>query len=140
MRMLQRIGVGLAVLGITVGMTTAAFAEGSWSSYISEALSGFDSRQWTDNNSDGTNTSIRFDGCVDVNAGYIATSAEVQLTRETPWYQPEVNMGRKTLDCGSSDTRSWGQVQASNYHFTLIKIGGNVSGGRINVAYVQVGY
>lgn len=140
MRVSQRIGVVLTVLGITAGMASAAYAEGNWTSTISQALTGFNSRQWTDNNSDGTSTSIRFDGCIDVNAEYTPTSAEVQLTRETAWYLPDVNMGRKTLNCGYSDTQFWGQVQASNYHFTLEQIGGAASGERLNVAYVQVNF
>ena len=119
--------VGALVLGGT------ALAEGTWVGHIHGAKPGFNSRSWTDRNSDGLRTTIRFQGCT-------ARTVEVQLTRETPWWQPDENRGRRTLECAGSDREFWGDEEAGNYHFTITNFDGAAKGHRLDVRAAQVDY
>ena len=116
----------MLVVAICCGLlsfTGAAFAEGSWSSYLSAVATDFNSRTWADKNSDAANTTIRFDNCRE-HSGATFSNTEVQLTRETPWYEPDENRGRKTFTCYSTYTGNWGRQPSSSYHFTITKING----------------
>lgn len=130
----------LAAVALMLGMAPIAWAEGSWPSYIHGAMTGSDSRTWTDQDVDDISTTVRFDDCLDINHPFETPSAEVQLTRETPWWQPNVSRGRRTLHCVASASGSWGDQAEGDYHFTITKINGRSSGGRIDVDYVLVRY
>lgn len=126
-------------VALVLASTSFAYAEGSWSSYITGASTGFNSRTWTDRNADVTSTTIRFDGCVNNINKPVKADVTLQLTRETPWYQPDENRGRKVLYCSSSDTKSWGRQPSGNYHFTITHVSGSVKGNmsakRVRVSY-----
>lgn len=133
-------GTILAATALMIGMAPVAWAEGSWTSYIHGAMTGFDSRTWTDGATDGDATKIRFDDCLDINHPFETPSTEVQLTRQTPWWWPDEDRGRKMLHCLITDTGNWGWQPVGGYHFTITKINGRTSGGRIDVDYVEVEY
>lgn len=116
-----------------------AYAEGGWSSYMTGVLTGFNSRTWQDQNIDSTSTSITFSGCTNNINPYHGVNAEVQLTRETPFYQPDESQGRRSLNCGGSDTKYWGRFPAGSYHFTLTGVNGSKYGA-ISVRNVGVNY
>lgn len=124
----------------TLAIASPAAAEGSWSSSITDALTGFNSRTWADNNNDANATKITFKNCTHNWGSATPKSAEVQLTRQTPWYQPDDNRGRKTLNCGTSATGDWGRQSSGSFHFTITKIGGMSSGPRLSVQTVSVSY
>lgn len=132
---------------LAVALAAPALAEGSFSSSITGAYAPFNSRTWTDNNNDATSTHVTFQNCNDqyTSASY-NDHAKIQLTRETPWYQPDENKGQDTLYCkNTSDTAYFGRVSSGNYHFTIVNINGQPSGStpvyaRIDVGWVGVGY
>lgn len=103
------------------------------------ALTGFDSRQWSDSNSDSQSTDIRFDDCEDRNTNIEPDNVYIQLTKENT-FTPDEDRGRKVEYCENTDTRYWGDQPSGNYHFTIIRINGNTSGGRVDVPFVKVWY
>ena len=140
MNQAKRLAISVVAVATLFAIGSPAWAEAAWSSTLSGVLTGFNSRSWADHNIDTVKTSIQFNGCVDIDHGYVGTTATVQLTQETPWYEPDINMGVKTLNCASSDTQIWAQEPAASYHFTVVKIGGQTSGGRLDASYVRVAY
>lgn len=52
-------------------------------------------------------------------------SVELQLTRETPPWQPDINMGRHTYPCGSKNQWARRDAPDADYHFTLTRINGS---------------
>lgn len=100
--------------------------EGSWNSYIERAATGFDSRTWTKKNPAIGGAKIRFEGCHE-HYGAEFESTRVQLTRETPFFLPHENRGRKTFYCAGVDTNDWGSQDAGDYHFTITHINGCTS-------------
>ena len=131
----------VAILALVVLMLApAAMAEGSWTSSITNALTGFDSRSWTDNNSDSANTTIQFNNCEDDWTAIEPDNTQIQLTKETPWYEPDENRGRFVSDCENSDTDNWGDEPSGSYHFTIIRINGSESSGRLDVPFLRVRY
>ena len=135
--MLRKLAAMAASSLAALTFASAAFAEGSWTSYISGALTGFESRIWYDGNTDAANTLIRFDGChLTWGPG---TNADVNLRRViNNW--PDDDRGTKRLYCSTSDTGNWGDVPGGDYRFRIDKIGGQTSGNQLNVDYVRVSY
>jgi len=107
-----------------LALATVAQAEGSWTSYITGALTGFDSRTWYDGHMDHAHTKIRFAGCRDNNyANDPNDNVTVQLTKEG--FFVDKNMGRINFFCWNSATGDYGEMQeAGNYHFTVVEING----------------
>ncbi|EXU89296.1 hypothetical protein [Streptomyces noursei] len=115
------------VLAATVAGTVPSWAEGSWSSYMSNWTNGAESRRWQDNHSDGNATTIGFSGCNFGGAGAV----NITLYRAVD-YWPDDAQGMKFMDCG---TTSWGAMSiAGSYYFAY---GGNHT---INVNNVVVKY
>lgn len=132
--------VVIVALACSLFLTDSALAEGSWASNIQGALTGFRSRNWTDNNLDAAGTYINFQGCDDGTGQTNPNdNTEVRLWHDVAW-APDDNFGSQTLYCYYSDTKYWGQVPAGNYYFILDRINSSTSGWRINVGYVEVGY
>ena len=115
----------------------SALAEGVWTSYISGALTGFESRIWKDNNNDNVATVIRFQGCT--RAPGIGTNTSVNLRRVISLW-PDENKGTKTLYCATSASGNWGDVNGGDYRFKITKINGSESGYRLWVDHVRVQY
>ena len=86
---------GCAAAAVLAG-AIPAHAEGSFSSSMSAVRTGFDSRTWTDKNSDSVSTYISLTGCDNGGLGAKVTNTQLQLTREKPFYEPDEDRGRYT--------------------------------------------
>lgn len=125
---------GLAAVICALVLPCIALAEGSWSSNISGALTGFESRDWGDGNRDAASTTIRFQGCT--RAGGFATTAGTELRRKRS-FMPDQSLGMKTL---CSTTGNWGRVASGTYKFRINTIGGRTSGYQLWVNNVTTTY
>lgn len=125
-------------------LASPAFAEGSWSGYFSDVGVGFDSRKWTDRNSDSTSTSIRIAQCrvrgpywrngqPDPSNQYI----RVQLTRDST---PDQNKGQKNYLCPAGSTQYYGDQTAGDFWFTVVLLAGDDCCYRGWSSDVRVGY
>ena len=115
-------------LFVVLGFAAPVAAEGTWYSYIDGFRVGDKSRSWSKNVTDGYNTVILLDKCYV--HGQPSTNVRIQLTRETPWYQPDENVGRNDYHCtgSSSPFRVWGEPGAGEtYHFVATHVAGSTS-------------
>ena len=138
-----RSAVTVLLLAMAGFIASPAFAEGSFSSYFRGWLPGTSSRTWSDQNRDADATRITLGGCHAVSSGAVPITPQLQLTRETPWYLPDDNRGRKSFECWSqpSVTQSWGRQPSGTYHFTLTKVNGSdVAVDKISAPTVRVGW
>lgn len=117
------IGSGVAGAALLGGLALPAYAEGSWSSYISGWLISEQSRSWDDSNSDGVSTAVTLSGCSIPN-GQTFQSVKLGLYREITLL-PDESQGTITKACG---TYTWGDESSGSYHFTLLAINGDSSG------------
>jgi hypothetical protein len=130
-----------ALATVTLAFAPLAHAEGNFTSSITGAATGFNSRWWTDKNSDSDDTIIKFIDCT-TDSGADFKSVTVQLTRYRPVVS-DVNEGQKTFTaCASGGTSSgnWGDKQSADYRFALMKINGDGSGHWMSVDTVKVYY
>jgi hypothetical protein len=105
--------------------STPAFAEGTWTSYLSKVGVGFSSRSWIDNALDNNPTTIKLAGCSLETAG-VFKSATINLYREFGIF-PDQSKGSIVNKCTITD---WGQaLEGDSYHFTIEGI--NESGSQI---------
>lgn len=135
----------LAGLGLLLSLAIAApvAAEGSFTSSFSGWLPGLDSRTWKDGNRDASSTRITLGGCRAEANPTVVVTYRLQLTRETPWYLPDENKGRKDFACHrTSVTNSWGRQAAGSYHFTLTHVNGTEYSdpGKVRASTVKVSY
>lgn len=119
--------VALMCLGIATTATLSAspaFAEGSWSSSLSSAKPGFNSRSWQDSHLDRTSTTVAFSGCTYGNAGGLTKSTGLKLYAE--WgLLPDQSVGTRSSVCG---TFNWGeQTRSDRYHWNLFQLNGSTS-------------
>ena len=131
-------------LGLTAVATALVFvgparAEGSWTSSFSGIRPGWDTRQWTDMNTDSVQTSLTIKSCYQ-NSGNLFTSLLWQLTYKNT-FTPDENMGRHNIDCRSSSgaTVNYGDVKRGNYVFGYVSANGSTS-YYYSAPYVRVGY
>ncbi len=131
-------GVAIATL-TTLTLATPAFAEGSWSSSMSNVRVGFESRRWADKNSDAAGTIVSLRYC----SGYSGPNAEgdggkftLNLIKDTLFDEARGNV---TYVCQGSTWKqyNWGRQPAGNYFFrvTNINYGGPASAGGVKVNY-----
>lgn len=132
-------GLVVALL-CTLVLAGPVLAEGSWQSFISNALPGFDSRTWTDRNVDAANTTIRFDTCRDSVANGNNDWAQIALMKMNfAW--PAENRGEIVLFCFVSATGNWGRQPAADYQFELkARSGPNENWNNLDVGFVRVSY
>jgi len=104
---------------------------------MSGVLTGFDSREWTDRNTDGASTIVRFDGCT--RQGGFNANATIEVRRTISGW-PDDFRGNQTLYCATSDSKSWGDVRSGTYRWRVNKISGASSGNRLYVRYVKTSY
>lgn len=91
-------GVIVALLCVLF-LSGTALAEGSWASFLSQVLPGFESRGWTDTHVDHVATTVRFDGCRGAVPGTDPNDwAEVKLYREIS-FAPDEGFAIKRLYC-----------------------------------------
>jgi hypothetical protein len=102
-----------------------AFAEGSFSSYMTAVYPGFSSRTWTDHNSDSQSTNIELATCFWNPQHMGLKNLTLQLTKQEPWYLPQQNRGRRNYVCPTGSTQAWGRQPSGSYHFTLVDVNGS---------------
>ena len=123
--------VGVGAVAATLLIATPALAEGSWSSSLSNARPGFNSRSWQDSHLDHLSTTFAFSGCTCGNAGGLVTSTELTLYDEYGLL-PDQSVGNKSSVCG---TFNWGeQTRSDTYHWNIFALDGST----INVHYINV--
>jgi hypothetical protein len=128
-RMARGLVTGAVLLGF-VG-ATPAYAEGSWSSFISGWTPGKESRRWTDNNTDSVSTSVSFRGCAsDGGTGF--RQAGLKLWKDV--FGPDEDQGTKSNTC---NTVYWGDKASGTYYFELWSV---TSGGQLSVNSVTTRY
>ncbi|MGC5343472.1 hypothetical protein ACPXCE_18600 [Streptomyces sp. DT24] len=146
MRSVNRVHRGaVAVAGaaaIILTMAPTAFAEGSFSSSISGAMTGFNSRWWTKQKNYDASTVINFKNCW---ASGPDTSTTVQLTKYKSGPLPDENRGQKTFTAcfgGGTSSGNWGTQRGGGdeYRFAIMKINGSTSGYSLNVSSLSVSY
>lgn len=123
-------------------LSGTALAEGSWASFLSQVLPGFESRSWTDKHVDHAATTVRFDGCRDAVPGTDPNDwAEVKLYREIS-FAPDEGFAIKRLYCWTSDTDGWGEMTKSgSYHWTLTnRSGPSELWNKFDASYVKTSY
>lgn len=137
----RRIAAGLAVAAAVVMVPVAAHAEGFFTSSIQQAQPSFNSRTWTDNNNDGTSTTVSLSGCLANGPGGAPGSTNVSSVGIRV---VNVDTGRAvstiTKACGSYN---FGRLAAARYVFEIASINGYTSASRnvfLNVSSVRVDY
>lgn len=118
--------VGTVMVAASVLTAAPAMAEGSWSSSISAAVVGFQSRTWQDSNLDNLSTTVRFTTC-SVTGAPSFTGTQVELWGENGGF-PDQNVGNKSTTCTSA--MNWGRVGNNAYHFRINTINGLTDGTR----------
>jgi hypothetical protein len=114
--------VAATTLAGTVLAASPAFAEGAWSSKLTNAAIGKSSRSWQDSHKDGVRTTTTFSGCRITGNASGFSSATVTLYDERGLL-PDQSKGSKTNRCGKSD---WGVMTRSDrYHWTVSKLNGS---------------
>ncbi|GGX40842.1 hypothetical protein [Streptomyces chryseus] len=136
--------MAVGTASLVLAMAPTALAEGSFSSSVSSALTGFQSRWWTKNQNYDTSTVIKFTGCSATGAD---SSTRVQLTKYKSGPLPDENRGQKTFtNCftssGASSSGNWGTQRGGGdqYRFAIIEINGSTYGSRVSVDRVDVWY
>lgn len=136
-------GLGLFLLGaLGAGVAAAAPtrpAEGSFTSNLNQVQPGFSSRQWIDNGSDGTATSVYLGGCAANKGGQAPGSLAIGSVKIT-LYRNGSSVGSASQKCG---TYSFGNSGSGTYQFVVTAINGNTSANRttfLNASTVTVRY
>lgn len=130
------VGAGLVVTAVLGA--TPAMAEGSWSSSLSGARPGFNSRSWQDSYLDHVSTTVAFSGCIYGNAGGLVTSTDLTLYDEYGLL-PDQSVGTRNSVCG---TFNWGeQTRSDSYHWNIFALDGSASSAHyIDVSSLTTGY
>ncbi len=135
--------LALAVLPLSItGFATPAYAdeaEGSFISYMDNALTGFQSRRWDDPNQNNYSTHITFKGCVANNTYNPNVNATVAIFRDISW-APDQNIGSRTLYCAVNDGDDYGDLTMAKYYFELTHVNGSTSGGYLDVDELGVAW
>ncbi|WP_110517544.1 hypothetical protein [Herpetosiphon llansteffanensis] len=129
-------------LGLSLGSISFALAEGSWSSSCTGCRVGFESRRWTDNNNDASDTIIGFSQCRDSNNGNDPNdSITVELKRDIS-FSPDASYGQHVVGCWNAGSANFGRMAtAGNYYWTIRAITGitnnavSVNTNPVNVSY-----
>jgi hypothetical protein len=119
-RALTAVGAAVAMLIVT---GPQAHAEGYFKSYWNNAWAQNRSRTWTDNNSDGTWTTLRLTSCRVKHASSV--TVVIVLTKER--FGPDQSRGKRTFHCTNSSTQNWGRQPKGKYHFTIASVNGSAS-------------
>lgn len=116
-----KIALGIGVFALATALATSAWAEGSWTSYITGAKIGFESRAWADRDLDQVPTTVKFTGCSVSGTTFASTGVTLYQDTLIPFFY--TNHGLITNTC---NTVSWGQALGfGNYHFTIERINGS---------------
>lgn len=98
--------------------TVPVAAEGEWNSKLDRVLTGFNSRQWFDGQSDAADTTVTMSGCSRDDGANHRMRVELRRVR----FGPDVNYGRKDFDRCNIEARigNWGRPGArGDYYVTF---------------------
>ncbi|MDO0929783.1 hypothetical protein QQY24_32195 [Streptomyces sp. TG1A-8] len=128
-----RISMVIGTAAVVI-LALAPFAEASWSSSISAASVGFQSRRW----SDELYSQITFHGCTTDGS----KSTDVQVFNDIP-LQPDESYDKKTFTaCFSGGARNgeWTDLPSGvrDYYFQIMAIGGSTFGQQLSVSSLTV--
>lgn len=130
--------IALLFAGTTIVSASPALAEGSWSSSITNALTGFKSRSWQDSHKDHAATRTVLSSCTETWGTPKPVGSVTLNLFDEKGLLPDKNMGARTSNCG---TFSWGEMQRSDkYHFKLSKVAGYSSGVKLTAKSVKQYY
>ncbi|MCG5214889.1 hypothetical protein [Streptosporangium sp. KLBMP 9127] len=135
-RALSKGTVMVAVIGtLSVAGATFAYAEGAFSTSMSNVAAGFESRTWKDRNSDHWRTAVELSRC---SSNSPQAAPRLGLYRER--VGPDSHYGTKGYwGCNSRKVRGdWGDVRSGKYHFTVKNMGADFY--RVSARKVQVYY
>lgn len=135
-----KLSLGVALISGLIFMPAApALAEGQWTSSITDALTGFQSRSWNDTNTDAVSTKTKFSTCTETwDTPKSVGSITVGLVDHRGALLPAKTVSTKTTSgCG---TASFGRMKKSTYHFRIDKVGGHTSGVRLTAKKVTQTY
>ncbi|MFB9739212.1 hypothetical protein ACFQE4_13965 [Streptomyces thermocoprophilus] len=106
--------IGTAAAAAAVGVLAVPAQASSWTSYLSNAGSDFESRRWTDN---GGSTTIKFTSCH--RDGTQAVS--VMLRKDTFGPDPKYANASFTncFNPGATSTGNWGDHGSGDYYFVI---------------------
>lgn len=138
----RRWKTGLAAVVLVLGFAQPAWGGGGFNSSMTDWLPGNSSRSWSDSVKDDNLTYISLDRCRRKANPGLAVTLRLQLTKETPIYKPDVNLGRRDFAChGTKVQRSWPRQVGGSYHFTLTHVDGREQApDKVSVAHVGVVY
>ncbi|MER8219903.1 hypothetical protein ABTZ58_04755 [Streptomyces sp. NPDC094143] len=124
------------VIGTAAAATLALapIAEANWSSSISGASVGFESRRW----SDELYSQVLFTGCTTDGS----KSTDVQMWNDIS-FQPDEAYDNKTFTAcfsGGTSNGEWTDLPSGmrDYYFKIAKIGGSTFGPQLSVSSVSV--
>ena len=121
MKKTSKIAMGIGALIVATVAASPALAEGSWTSYITGAKIGFESRAWADRDLDQVPTTVKFTGCSVSGTTFSSTGVTLYQDTLIPFFY--TNHGLLTNTC---NTVSWSQALGSGiYHFTIERINGS---------------
>lgn len=132
----RKLVTAISVIAVLV-IAAPAFGEGSWSGSMSNVLTGFNSRDWSDKNNDSASTTVRLSTCRTVGPSTSAR-AGIELRRKRTAL-PDESFGTQLARCYNSSTRDWGDVKAGTYKFRVNTINDSEYGFSLS-ANVRVGY
>lgn len=127
--------VAVLVGGGSLVAAAPAMAEGSWSSSITNALTGFKSRSWQDSHKDKAATKTVLKTCSETWGSSKPVGSVTLNLFDERGLLPDKNMGSRTSNCG---TFNWGEMQRPDrYHFKLSKVAGLDSGVKLTAKSVK---
>ncbi|CAL9561988.1 hypothetical protein [Streptomyces sp. Tu 3180] len=124
----------IAGTAAVITLALAPLAEANWSSSITAASVGFESRRWSDElYSQVQFTDCRTDG---------SKSTDVQMWRDRTAL-PDLSYDNKTFTAcfsGGTSNGEWTDLPAgmNDYYFKIMKIGGSTFGPQLSVSTVTV--
>ncbi|MEV0303619.1 hypothetical protein [Streptomyces prasinus] len=110
--------IGIVILGVaaTLGVITAPAQAASWSSSLTNASPGFESRRWYDT---GGSTNIKFTGCSDNGSNRLVN---VTLRKDVTGPDPQYTTAAFT-NCFTSSTATssgnWSDHGSGDYYFAV---------------------
>lgn len=137
-RTVALVAAGAVALGLSI--PTAAHAEGSYTSYITQAQPTFMSRTWNDKNLDPTATKVTLTGCKANAAGKAAGTTPVKSVTVELWSTAGKLATIKRSTCGTYD---FGRKGKSTFWFVISEINGHRTAERkifLDVSTVMVTY
>lgn len=126
MRAKSFIHASMAGLVLAAGLASPAFAEGNFTANFSQVSPGFNSRIWTDKNSDGVGTSVSLRYC-SVSSNINTFQIRLYLRRFGPI--PNENRGTGSYNCPGSTYKDYnfGRQPSADYYYQVYKVGNSSS-------------